>query len=632
MLKDESDKFTNIFNAWKRYIDSGLDARESVGPIIMDSWIRCRKIDFDPYKSNIKVDDGDIFKAKKVSSQVFINIIAPYINGLKANAQNMNIVIGLFDREGKLIYIDGDQKVLETCLALGIKDGADLSEGSAGTNAIDLAIKCNTPVVVWGCEHFCRDLHIVNTASTPIFNNEGAVEIILGVIGLRATSNNPHLITILTSTAFFIEREMRLGRIWPRVGVYSMLIKDIFEESKDAVLVITKHGYIKQINPAAFKMLDIDNSTQINEPFENAFKITPSLIKLLEETKEIPEEIPVTINTRTHSFKAIAYLKQLLSDKNEPIGALVRFRKVSGKAKVIKKAAQVKYTFEDIIGESSSMQKAIAIAKKAAGTSINALIEGESGTGKEMFAQAIHNASERADQPFVVVNCASIPKELIESELFGYEEGAFTGAKKEGDIGKFEAANEGTILLDEIGDMPFDLQSRLLRVLESRTITRVGSNEEISIDIRVIANTSKKLIEMVEKKEFRDDLYYRLSVGQIKILPLRERPEDIPLLLKHFISHFNEAMGAKIEGIDPLLEERLLLFDWPGNVREVRNVIEHAFGIEKKGFISWKHLSDDLREALFYKTPKIGAPKKKDFLADERERLLNSQKECDQMN
>ncbi len=627
MLKEESDKFTSVFNAWKRHIDSGIRESKFVDSIIADSWIRCRKIGLNPYKSKLRIEDGDTLKAKRESARVFIDAIIPYIRGLKANNSHMNILMGLFSCEGVLMYIDGDKRVLDTVLGLGIKEGADFSEESAGTNAIAIAMQQKALVAVCGFEHFCQDLHILNTASTPIFNNEGKAEVILGMIALKAGGNMFHLKNLLTSTVFFMGREMRLKRIQPRLRAYVQLIKEIFEEAHDAVFVMTRHGYIKQINPQALKMFDIDKYTQLNEPFENLLKIKPSLVKLLEEGKKVPEQMMFSINTSTHSFKVAAYLEPLLSNRNELIGMLARFHKVSEKEKVIKKTNQVKYRFEDIVGKSSAIQKAIAIAKKAAETSINVLIEGESGTGKEMFAQAIHNASERTDRPFIVVDCASVPKDLIESELFGYEEGAFTGAKKEGAQGKFEAANGGTILLNEIGDMPLELQSRLLRVLENRTITRVGSNKEISIDIRVIADTSKKLIEMIEKEKFRDDLYYRLSVTQMKVPSLKERPEDIPLLLNSFVSHFNETMGGKIKGIEPALMERLLLYNWPGNAREVRNMVEHAFGIEKEGFISWQHLSDNLRETLLYNPSKISHVEQKDPLSEERKKVLASEKE-----
>ena len=628
MVEERKHKSQSIFNAWKRYVDDGLDVSESVSPTIMDSWMRCRKMGLDPYKSKIKIEKADVLEKKRESTRAFIDIITPYVNGLKANAQDMDILVGLFDSGGKLVYIDGDRRVSEAILALGIRDGADFSEESAGTNGIAIAIKQSVPVAVLGYEHFCRDFHIFNTASTPIFNKEGKVEVILGIIALRMASSEAHLMTILTGTAFFVEREMRLGRVWPRLTAYSNLMKEIFEESKDAVFVMTRHGYIKQVSPAALKMLDVDNYMQLSEPLENLVKIKPSLLKLLEKGEKTQREIPVSISTSAHAFEAVVCLEPLLSPKNEPIGMIVKLRKVSGKWRSVKKAPQAKYRFADIIGKSPSMQKAVAIAKKAAQTSMNVLVEGESGTGKEMFAQAIHSASERAEEPFIAVNCASIPKDLIESELFGYDAGAFTGARKEGAAGKFEAANGGTILLDEIGDMPFELQSRLLRVLETRTITRIGSNKEISIDIRVIADTSKKLIDMVEKKQFRDDLYYRLSVAQIKIPPLRERPEDILLLLSFFISHFNETMGVKIEGIHPALMKRVFLYDWPGNVREVRNMIEHAVGVKKEGLISWQHLSDDLREALLYTSPRMDTKViEESLLSKKKKMVLNSERE-----
>jgi len=627
MLREKNNNPGNVFNAWKNYLENGLEISEVINPIIKDSWIRCREIGLSPYKSEIRMEKTDVLKMKQESHKGFINIITPYMNGLKANAQQMNIIMGLFDCGGNLIYLDGDKKVLETVLPLGVKEGVNFSEESAGTNAIAIAMKQNVPVAVCKHEHFCKDLHALNTASTPIFNTEGKAKIILGIIGLGANTDRSYLMTMLTSTAFFMEREMKIRRVWPRLSAYANLTKEIFEESKDAVLVLTNHGYIKQINSAGLKMLDIDNYIQLNEPFESFVKVRPSIIRLLEKNSEIPKEMKIKINTSAHSFEALAYIYPLLSRANKPIGLSLRLCKTGSGESSKNKTVKVKYSFKDIIGNSLSIQKSIALSKKAAKTSINVLIEGKSGTGKEMFAQAIHNAGERMDQPFIAVNCASIPKELIESELFGYEEGAFTGAKKEGSPGKFEAANGGTILLDEIGDMPLELQSRLLRVLESRTITRIGSSKEIPIDIRIIAATSKKITEMMESGEFRDDLYYRLSVVHLRIPSLKERTEDIPLLLDHFISLFNETMDGEIIGIEKTLKERLLAYDWPGNAREVRNMIEHVFGIETKGMIAWQHLSDVMRETLLYKSPLADPPRPKDLLSEERKKILDSQKE-----
>jgi transcriptional regulator with PAS, ATPase and Fis domain len=236
-----------------------------------------------------------------------------------------------------------------------------------------------------------------------------------------------------------------------------------------------------------------------------------------------------------------------------------------------------RYGFEDIIGQSAPIQKAKLIAKKAANSNAAILIIGESGTGKELFAHAIHRFSKRSDKPFVRVNCSCVPLELIEAELFGYEPGSFTGADKRGKIGKFEYANEGTIFLDEIGDMPLNMQAKLLRVLEEKEILKIGSNQPIHVDFRLISATNQNLEEMVKNNAFRLDLLFRLNVLMVKSPPLRDIKEDIPIMIKHFVLQLKNTIPGKIKGISNEAMEVLLNYNWPGNVRELRNVIERSY-------------------------------------------------------
>ncbi len=232
-----------------------------------------------------------------------------------------------------------------------------------------------------------------------------------------------------------------------------------------------------------------------------------------------------------------------------------------------------KYQFKNIIGESPAMQEVFETVEKVADTDSTVLILGESGTGKELIARALHYHSYRKDGPFVPVNCAAIPSELLESELFGHEKGAFTSAIRTR-IGRFELANGGTLFLDEIGDMNPNLQSKLLRVLQERQFERIGGVKPIKVDIRIISATHQDLKKAVLKKRFREDLYYRLNVIPIEIPPLRERRSDIPLLVHHFIHHFSRSKRKKVTGISDEAMERLMEYDWPGNVRELENMIE----------------------------------------------------------
>jgi transcriptional regulator with PAS, ATPase and Fis domain len=236
--------------------------------------------------------------------------------------------------------------------------------------------------------------------------------------------------------------------------------------------------------------------------------------------------------------------------------------------------AKANFEFGNIIGKNKKFLKAVQQAQIASNSNSNILLLGESGTGKDVFAQAIHNASERAKKPFVAINCAAIPRDLIASELFGYEEGAFTGSVRGGKNGKFELADGGTIFLDEIAEIPLETQAVLLRVLEDKTISRLGSSFVRSVNVRIIAATNKNLHDEVQKRRFREDLYYRLNILSIHLVPLRERSDDIPLLLDHFLKNFRSIIGKKIVKIDPRVFEFLYSYNWPGNIREFQNVVE----------------------------------------------------------
>ncbi len=256
--------------------------------------------------------------------------------------------------------------------------------------------------------------------------------------------------------------------------------------------------------------------------------------------------------------------------------------------------AKASFNFEDIITGNPTMQELIDKAKMAASTVSNVLIEGESGTGKELFAQAIHNYSQRSKGPFIAINCGAIPRDLIGSELFGYVEGAFTGARKGGNPGKFELASGGTIFLDEIGDMPLEQQSALLRVIQEKSITRIGGTQAIPVDVRIICATNKDLQTEMHNGRFRKDLYYRLNVISIKIPPLRERKEDIRLLVNHFLRNSSANWKPGQDSITPDMLQVLEAYDWPGNVRELQNVVERMVNNAKDTNLSLADLPFEL--------------------------------------
>ncbi len=310
-------------------------------------------------------------------------------------------------------------------------------------------------------------------------------------------------------------------------------------------------------------------------------------LELLDRIKEAKNDLLVVIMTAEASMKnAVEAMKRGAYDyitkpfDLDVIDAIIekagRAREISGQMTILKKELKERYQIEkNIIGNSTAMQDVYKTIGKVAGSDVTVLIQGESGTGKELVARAIHFNSGRIGKPFVAINCAAIPRDLLESELFGSEKGAYTGSS-ERKQGKFEQANHGTIFLDEIGDMPLELQAKILRVLQEHEITRIGGSQSIPVDVRIVAATNRELIEQVKRKEFREDLYYRLNVVPINLPPLRERRKDIPELAAYFLESICTELSIPQKKLSNEAVSLLVSYDWPGNVRELENSIKRA--------------------------------------------------------
>jgi transcriptional regulator with PAS, ATPase and Fis domain len=359
----------------------------------------------------------------------------------------------------------------------------------------------------------------------------------------------------------------------------------IINSVNDGILVYSRSGTIELMNHIASQILHLGEGDNI---LSEAKAVNPSLHGFLHE--EALEHRIVQLEELTYLFSKSTTASSesyLLTIKNvrERINMENQLKK-----ELKKQGYRAKYTFSDLVHRSTVMKELILKGRKLGESEFNILIQGESGTGKELFASAMHNASKRKNGPFFAVNCSALPDELIESELFGYEEGAFTGAKRGGKTGLFELAHQGTLFLDEIGDISPKIQSRLLRVLQEKEVLRVGGTKNIPVDVRVIAATNKDLSDMVKRGSFREDLYYRLNKLYVQIPPLRERREDIELLFRHFLVQKN--------GFDlKLMEDArsvLVGYEWPGNVRELENNVEYILAIREQDWIDRSTLSEHL--------------------------------------
>ncbi|UTR08916.1 sigma 54-interacting transcriptional regulator [Evansella sp. LMS18] len=378
------------------------------------------------------------------------------------------------------------------------------------------------------------------------------------------------------------------------------------EHAYDGILMVNEEKKVTMVSPPLLDLFSLEKEEVLHRPIEqvlpqlNLCSVFQSgeaeLSDFLEVNgiKYIVNKIPVEQDGEIIGALGKVMFRQL----NQVSELFNKLEKAEKKAAYYKTQLQqtetARFTWDEIISSDPYVEKLKRSARKAAKGRSTILIRGESGTGKELFAHAIHGSSVRKDGKFVTVNCAAIPEHLLESEFFGYEDGAFTGARQKGKIGKFDLANGGTLFLDEIGDMSLALQAKLLRVLQEREFYRVGGTQRIHVDVRIIAATNRSLEEMVEKGEFREDLYYRLNVISLQITPLRERKADIYLLTDTFIKQLNRMLGTSITGIDKNAEAVMMNYDWPGNVRELKNVLERAMTFAETG----KIILEDLPEYM----------------------------------
>jgi transcriptional regulator with PAS, ATPase and Fis domain len=363
------------------------------------------------------------------------------------------------------------------------------------------------------------------------------------------------------------------------------LLNTIMDATNDCFVYVNKDGIVEMLSKAYAEFLKVDREKAIGSHVRDVIENTRMDVVIKTGKPEIAQvqeirgrnmiatRIPVFTNGKTVG-------KVLFRDVDELNSLYMEINKIEKELNLYKdefrRVNKAKYAIENIIGESQEMLKLKDVTKKVANTTSTVLILGESGTGKELFAHAIHNNSSRKNSSFIKVNCGAIPYELLESELFGYEEGSFTGAKKGGKIGKFKAADGGTIFLDEIAELPMNMQAKLLRVLQDREIEKIGSTKSEKVDVRVIAATNKNLEEMVDRGAFRLDLYYRLNVVSIRIPSLRERKEDIPILSKHLVDKISKEQNVNVESVSSKAMEFLINYKWPGNVRELENILERA--------------------------------------------------------
>lgn len=426
-----------------------------------------------------------------------------------------------------------------------------------------------------------------------------------GVVGLIAfnkeqsdiiTDNAKDLTNFLGKMADLISNKLKAQIKTEELELEKKKLEILLNSMNKAVVSIDKEGNIDKYN---VKFKEIFNMRDDNIDGENIFQLLDFIKKPSTNDLKKHKTGVFYYKENSRNLKGIYNVSEI-AVKNKLKGYVIDFIENKDAIKNYNKINKdYKITLDNIISESEIMEHTKQKALIASKSNSTVLITGESGTGKELFARAIHNHSDRVDNTFVTVNCAAIPDNLLESELFGYEEGAFTGAKKGGKLGKFEIAHKGTIFLDEIGDMSLHLQGKLLRVLQERELDKIGGKSNILIDVRVIAATNKNLVELVEKGQFREDLYYRLNVIPITLPALRQRKDDIPLLIDYMIKEYAHKLNKDVIGIEDDAKKTLIDYSWPGNVRELQNVIEYSINMSNSSLLNLDIIPNNIKSKYY---------------------------------
>ena len=593
-----------VMAAWERFLHNGEIAPNTLRAPIERSWSRCLSAGVDPARVQAPaVLPAEELMTLRALHRELIEASIPIMAQAREFLSTSGTILMLTDPRGVVLQTEGDPSALEAAVDIRLMTGANWTELNCGTNAIGTALSTREPVQVHACEHFCIGIKAWTCSATVVHDPvNGEVLGVLDVSGLQRTFNHHCLALVLTAADRIEERlmnrEMELGErlLVASLGRLSRLATGglLFFDRKgrfikaDARADVWLAAMAIKLESKADTRIDAfsaDSSAAVRQPGLPEWLLAEWVEPIIEGGRRIGTIVVLPDPSRGKPLRSVQAAERI---RNEHLALR-----------------------EEIVGASPALHAVLSRVSKVAPTNSTVLIAGETGTGKELIARAIHNRSQRAARAFVSLNCAAIPQSLITSELFGHEKGAFTGAVQRR-LGRFELADGGTLFLDEVGDLPAETQIALLRVLQEREFERVGGTEVLRADVRVIAATNRDLQRAIADGTFRSDLYYRLNVFPIELPPLRERKEDVPLLVNYFVDRYAKRAGKKIKRIQKKTLEILQEYSWPGNVRELQNVIERSLIVTETNEFS-------VDKSWVSSEPQVAAPS--DQNTNERKRI-----------
>ncbi|HEX4973651.1 MAG TPA: sigma-54-dependent Fis family transcriptional regulator [Steroidobacteraceae bacterium] len=597
-----------------------------LSPAIGGSWRRCA-LDYalDPARHySPTIVDASMLKQRRGQHDELLQVASAEIDWLYEYIAESGYALVLTDATGIVLYEKTDATLANTFRASGLVSGADWSERREGTNGIGTCIAESRPIIVHREEHF-RSSHIGLTCfGSPIRDPAGALVAVLDASTLNARDPRAgfgHTMALVNMSARLIEKCLFLRHFQHDIVFRFHARPEFVNLQHDGAIALARDATIIAVDETAVHLLGAASRAElIGCRIDEIFDIRA------EEIVEPPQGSRRELQPVRHAQLGRRFFASL--DYRAPITPPAHSSPSATEPRVIRFAAaeapKSPLTLEELAGEDPLMMRNVRSAHRIATSRVPVMIQGPTGAGKEMFARALHLASDRAALPFVALNCAAIPESLIESELFGYRSGAFTGARREGMKGKILQSSGGTLFLDEIGDMPVGLQTRLLRVLEEQEVIPLGTETALKVDLRVICASHQNLRAMIARGEFREDLYYRLNGITLELPPLALRMDKERLIREFLAAETSDRRPAAIE-VDAF--EQLLAYRWPGNIRELRNVIRTALAICDGGVVRLRDLPSEVRDReADYGAPAHDCDKP---VSDEREKMLRTIRECD---
>jgi len=578
--------------AWKTFIETGRIERDVVPSYIAESWKRSRERNIDPFRFPPSAYLSlELYEKKKSDNQYLISVARPFMENIYRSLEQSRYLVVLYDFEGYHLIRIGQRADFERSQQFTIREGLCFEEEKIGTCGFSLVKWLRRPIQIIGCEHYSALLHYVVGSYAPIHDPiRGGLMGVIGITGAR-TIPNPHTLGIAVAAGTAIESSIKLDHAGSVLSIYGKALQTTMDSLADGIIFIDSGGRIYEINAPAKEIFGLSKEEVKGKHISDIHPLTDlesQIMNILRYQDREGQEMDIQIQNQVY----LTTVQFVRGEKDDVQGVIVQLKNLKKLSRIVHHLTgdRPQFTFGTMIGSSPKSIEIKNLARLAAQSDANIVIDGESGTGKEVLAQVIHNASPRAKEPFVVVNCSAIPSELMESTLFGHEKGAFTGATHT-HIGKFELADRGTAFLDEIVEMPLNMQVKLLRVLAENKIERVGARKSIQIDIRVIAATNRDLAKEIKENRFREDLFYRLNVFRIKLPPLRERKEEIYELVPTFVQQFSSFLNKRVERISDEYYEFLMNYSWPGNIRELRNAVQYSMATLDGPVLSEKYLT-----------------------------------------